>query len=89
MVFGWELKEDLRKPNAHSLNEIMKQFHLKNSEILVVDDLKPGLVMARSCDVDFACAGWSHLIPSIQEYMQLHSDYYFKNINDLSKFIFE
>ncbi len=44
----------------------------------MVDDLKPGLDMAKSCEVDFACAGWSHIVPDIIEYMSKNSDFYFK-----------
>ena len=65
----------------------MRRFELNKDEILVVDDLKPGLIMAKSCDIDFAGAGWSHLIPEIKEYMMKSSDYYFTTVEALSKFI--
>lgn len=88
LIFGWELEEEKRKPNPYPILEIMKKFNLKTKEILVVDDLKPGLDMARSCNITFAAAGWSHIIPEIKNYMEINSDYYFTTVSSLKKFIF-
>jgi phosphoglycolate phosphatase/pyrophosphatase PpaX len=54
-----------------------------------VDDSKPGLMMARSCNVDFAAAGWSHALPRIENYMRMNSDYYFSTVDEFSEFIFD
>lgn len=88
LIFGWELEEDKIKPNSYPIIETMKQYDLESSEILVVDDLKPGLDMARSCSVDFAAAGWSHIITEIKDYMKLNSDYYFSSVKNLKDLIF-
>ncbi|MGE5677218.1 MAG: HAD family hydrolase [Pseudomonadota bacterium] len=88
MIFGWDQEEHKRKPSPYPVLEIMKGFGLKNDEILVVDDLKPGLDMARSCRVAFAGAGWSHVIPEIKEYMRLNADFYFTTVDELRKFVF-
>ena len=87
LVFGWELEEHQRKPHAYPIIEIMKRFNLDKHELLVVDDLKPGLVMAKSCDIEFAGAGWSHVIPEIREYMKLNSNYYFSTVDDFKEYI--
>lgn len=87
LIFGWDLEEHQRKPNPYPLIEIMKSFDLVNNEILVLDDLKPGLDMAKSCDVAFAGAGWSHIIPEIESYMRVNSDYYFSSVESFKKFI--
>ena len=87
-IFGWELKEDQRKPNSYPIEETMRIFNLSNKDILVVDDLKPGLDMAKSCDVDFASAGWSHLIPEIIEFMKENSSYYLSSVSDLRDLVF-
>jgi phosphoglycolate phosphatase-like HAD superfamily hydrolase len=87
MVFGWELEESQRKPNPYPLEEIMRTYGLKPAEMLVVDDLKPGLDMARSCRVDFAGAGWSHIIPEIAGYMRKHGDFYFEKVDMFRDFI--
>lgn len=65
----------------------MKRFNLDRNEILVVDDLKPGLDMARSSNITFAAAGWSHIIPEIKDYMKTNSDYYFSTVDSFRRFI--
>lgn len=87
LVFGWELQEHQRKPNPYPVLEIMRKFNLKKEEILVVDDLKPGLDMARGCKIAFAGAGWSHIIPEIREFMRINSDFYFSTVEEFNEFI--
>lgn len=87
LIFGWELEESQRKPNPFPIIEIMKAFNLDNTELLVLDDLKPGLTMARSCNVDFAAAGWSHTVIEIENYMKTNSDYYFSTVDEFKKFL--
>jgi hypothetical protein len=45
------------------------------------------MMMARSCNVDFAAAGWSHSIPEIKKQMKLEADYYFETIEEFKNFI--
>ena len=66
----------------------MEKYSLFPSEILVVDDLKPGYDMARSAGVDFAAAGWAYDIPEIREFMQKNCDYYLNSVEDLRKILF-
>lgn len=87
LIFGWELDELQRKPNPYPIIEIMRRFNLESNEILVVDDLKPGLDMAKSCNTTFAGAGWSHVIPEIMDYMKMNSDYYFLTVDSFKKFV--
>lgn len=87
LIFGWELEEEKRKPNPYPVVEIMKRFHLNSNEALVLDDLKPGLDMAKICNVNFAAAGWSHIIPEIKSYMKANSDYYFPTVTAFKEFI--
>ena len=86
-IFGWGEDEKKMKPSPYPLEKIMKELDLTNSDLLVVDDLKPGLDMAKCCNVDFACAGWSHNIPSIQTYMTANSDYYFTKVSELKNLV--
>ncbi|MFL0268811.1 HAD family hydrolase [Candidatus Clostridium radicumherbarum] len=87
LIFGWELEEYQRKPNPYPIIEIMRRFNLDTNDILVLDDLKPGLDMSRSCNVKFAAAGWSHIIPEIEDYMRNNSDYYFSTVETFKKFL--
>ncbi len=87
LVFGWELLEHQRKPNPYPIIEIMKRYNLSESEVVVVDDLKPGLVMAKSCNIPFIGAGWSKKSDEIINYMKANSDYYFSSVKALKDFI--
>ncbi|MBN2851569.1 MAG: HAD family hydrolase [Clostridia bacterium] len=68
MVFGYDSK--FMKPDPYPLNEIMKKFNLKPSELVMVDDLKPGYDMAKKVGVDFIWAGWSHHIQKLVDFME-------------------
>lgn len=89
LIYGWEQDEDKRKPHPFPLIDIMDKLKLKPSELLMVDDLKPGLDMANSCSVDFAAAGWSHIVEDIKTYMQEHSTFYFNQVKDLKCLVLE
>ena len=89
MVFGWELPVEMRKPSPYPLEEIMLQFKLDASELLVLDDLKPGADMAKSCGVDFAAAGWAHSIPKIDDYMKSNCRFYFSTVDELECFLLD
>lgn len=89
LVFGWELEAAYRKPNPYPLLEIQKAFNVDKKEMLMVDDLKPGLDMAKQCGVPFAAAGWSHRIPEIKTFMQTHADIYFSTVEALRNYLFD
>ena len=88
-VFGWEQPLERRKPMPWPLEEIMRRFDLPPSELLVIDDLKPGYDMAAACGVDFAAVGWSNDIPDIERFMRINCRYYFKTVAELAAFLEE
>lgn len=88
MIFGWEDEPEKRKPSPYPVEEILKAFKLENCEALVVDDLKPGFDMAKSCSIDFAGAGWSHVIQGIIDFMDSNVDYYFRTVEEFGEFLF-
>ena len=57
-------------------------------ELLMVDDLKPGLEMAHACGVDFAACFWSYDIPVIRNYMKENADFCLNSVTELSALIF-
>lgn len=87
LVFGWEQAEHRRKPNPWPVMETLKETGLKKREVVVVDDLKPAVIMARASGVSIAAAGWSHNIPEIRKYMERECDAYLASIDDLREFI--
>ena len=88
-IFGWELPPERRKPEPWALYQIMERFSLQKSDLLMLDDLKPGYDMARAAGVDFAAAGWAYDVPEIEGFMRKNCDFYFKTVQDLGQFLEE
>lgn len=88
-IFGWELGEEKRKPAPYALEEIMRIYQLAPKDLLMVDDMKPGYMMATACNVAFACAGWSHSDPRIMHFMRENSDIYLETTAELGKILFD
>ena len=86
-VYGWERPEEQRKPNPFPLEDIMARFDLKPSELLMIDDLKPGYDMARAAGVDFAAVGWAYDIPEIENFMRQNCPLYFKKVPDFAAWL--
>ena len=87
VIFGWEEPAELRKPSPYSLFKIMKDYNLKSSEILVLDDLKPGHDMARAANTVFAAPGWAYDVKEIESFMKTNADFYFKTVSEFKKFL--
>lgn len=65
----------------------MRRYDLVPSELLMIDDLKPGYDMARRCGVDFAAVGWSNDIPEIESFMRRNCGLYFKTVDELAAYL--
>ena len=89
LVYGWEMDADKRKPSPFAIHDIMERLSIDVSEILVVDDLKPGYDMARAAGCDFAAAGWAYNIPEIEAFMRANCDYYLPTVESLRKLLFD
>mgnify|MGYP000847810052 CR=1 FL=1 len=87
LVFGWELPAIKRKPHPYPLEETMREFGLEPEELLVVDDLKPGLDMANACGVDFAYAGWSHTAAAVGDRIRPLARHAFDSVGELAEFL--
>ena len=70
LMFGWDHDEKRRKPSPWPVQEALRQLDCSPAQALVVDDLKPGILMSRAAGCDFAAAGWSHRVPEIEGYMR-------------------
>ncbi len=87
VIYGWDLPRENRKPSPYTILDICKRYNLEPSEVLVVDDLKPGYDMARAAGADFACAGWGYDVPEIREFMRKNCDYYLSSVDELAKIL--
>jgi len=83
IIFGWEPEALRRKPSPWPVQEALGRLHCDPKEALVVDDLKPGVLMARAAGVDVAAAGWSHRVEEIERYMRAHAVAYCATIAEL------
>ena len=89
MIFGWTYDESKRKPSPWPVEQIMERHGLSGSEILILDDLKPGMLMAEAAGADFAAAGWGHDISVIRDFMQARSVAYFHTVDEFGKFLLD
>ena len=89
VIYSWDLPEEQRKPSPYTLFDLMNRYGLKPSEILVVDDLKPGYDMARGAGCVFAAAGWAYDVSEIRDFMKKNCDFYLDTVADLHKILFD
>ncbi len=88
-IFGWDLPEAQRKPNAYPLEQIMKRYGFSPKELLVVDDMKPAWEMCSKVSVPVAFAKWGRLdYPEICREMTNLCDYTFDTPAQLEDFLF-
>ena len=89
MVFGWDFDETRRKPSPWPVQQILQRFALSAEEALIVDDLKPGVLMSRAAGVPVAAAGWAHRIPRIRAYMRRNCDVYFETVEQFRSYVLD
>ena len=89
LVFGWDLPPEQRKPHPYPVLETLRRLDLERSDVLVLDDLKPGVDMAHAAGVDVAAAGWSHDIPAIREFMRRNCVATFDTVAEFAEFLLD
>lgn len=88
-IYGWDFPEDQRKPSPYPLLSIMKKYHLKPEELIVIDDMKPAWEMAKAAGVAIGFAKWSKESQTdICRDMEKICDYSFASPQDLEQFLF-
>ncbi len=87
IIFGWTYDEKKRKPNPYPVSQILSKFDLEKDDVLVVDDLKPGVLMGKAAGVSVVGAGWAHQIPEIASYMKENCLVYLESVEKLREFI--
>lgn len=88
LIFGWDSDPSKCKPAPYPLREIMRQTGFSPADLLVVDDLKPGLDMAKSCGVKFAGCCWSYNIPPLRKFMEENADFVIETVAQLDQILF-
>ena len=89
-IFDYDLPPHQRKPEPYALEQIMEQYRLKPEEILMIDDMKPGCVMAQQVGVETAFAAWSKQdFPTLCSEMETLCDFTFRTTEALEQFLFD
>lgn len=89
-IFGWDLPEEHRKPNTYALEQICAIYGLSPKDILMVDDMKFAVNMARSAGCPIAFAGWGRKdYPAICADMEKLCDFSFYSTEELKNFLFD
>ncbi len=69
-ILGWSSESDKMKPSTWPVKQILKEFNLKQEEVVLIDDLKPGITMAQNAGIKSLWAGWSHGLSEVRDYMK-------------------
>jgi phosphoglycolate phosphatase/pyrophosphatase PpaX len=88
-IFGWEAGEGRRKPDPWPVLETLRRFALAPEEVLVVDDLRPGILMAKAAGVPSVAAGWAHRLPAIRTYMAANTLGILETVEAFAAFILQ
>lgn len=87
LVFGWDHDPGRRKPDPWPVREALARLGVPAGEALVLDDLRPGVLMAQAAGVAAVGAGWAHRVPRIREWMRGHCLAYFDAVDDFGAFL--
>jgi beta-phosphoglucomutase-like phosphatase (HAD superfamily) len=86
-IFGWSRDPDRRKPSPWPVREALARFGVEPAGAVVVDDLRPGVVMARAAGVAAIGAGWAHRVPAIRRWMRENCLAFCERVEDLEAFL--
>ena len=88
IIFGWTYDETRRKPDPYPVIEGLSRLSLDKEDAVILDDLKPGVIMGKRAGVEIAAAGWSYDIREIRNYMTDNCDFYLEKVDDLRNLLF-
>ncbi|WP_028974756.1 HAD family hydrolase [Spirochaeta cellobiosiphila] len=88
MIIGWTGDRSKNKPYPWPVEKIEQEFLIDRNEMIIIDDLKPGIVMAQTTGIDSFGVGWSHKIPELMEDMHTSATYYGQSIEELRSVLF-
>ncbi len=86
-VFGWDHDPGRRKPDPWPVREALARLGAEAGEALVVDDLRPGVLMARAAGVAVVGAGWAHRVPRIRDWMRGNCLAYYDSVEEFGAFL--
>ena len=87
LVFGWDHDPARRKPDPWPVREALSVLGADASEALVLDDLRPGVLMARAAGIAAVGACWAHRVPRIRDWMRENCLACFDTIDGFGSFL--
>lgn len=89
-IYGWDLEPAHRKPSPYAIEQAVEKFGFSKEQMLLIDDMKPAVEMARNGGVQIAFAGWGRKeFPKIRAEMERLCDFSFYSTEELENFLFE
>ena len=89
-IYGWDLEPAHRKPNPYAIEQAQKKYGFSKEQMLVVDDMRIAVQMARDGGVQIAFAGWGRKeFPEICKDMEALCDFSFYSTEELEKILFD
>lgn len=89
-IYGWDLEPEHRKPSTWAIQQVMQKYGFTPDQLLVVDDMKAAVSMARNAGCPIAFAGWGRKdFPAICQEMESLCDYSFYSTETFKKFLFD
>lgn len=89
LIYSFDLPDELKKPSPYAPQEIMKYFGFTPDQVLIVDDMKHSVTMARASGCPIAFAGWGRTeFPQITTEMTALCDYSFASVEEFGKWLF-
>lgn len=87
-IIGWDGVVEKHKPHPWPVLDVMREYELEQRDILVVDDLKPGILMAHRAGVDSAAVTWSHGHPVIRKGLAEMASYELNSLKEFESLLF-
>jgi phosphoglycolate phosphatase/pyrophosphatase PpaX len=88
LIIGWTGDREKNKPFTWPVETVLENYALSPEELLVVDDLKPGITMARNAGIASVGVGWSHQLEELKQDIRAYSTYYAETVEELEQLIF-
>lgn len=88
-IYGCDLPKEQQKPGIWPIRQIEKEFGFSTEQILVVDDMKFAVNMAKNAGCPIAFAGWGRKDhPGLCLEMEGLCDYSFYTVEEFANFLF-
>jgi len=74
LVYGWDQDEAKRKPAPFPVHDALAKLGYSKEQAVMLDDLSPGIKMAKAAGIPSIHAAWAYSVPSIDAYMKVETE---------------